>query len=770
MALTFPANPTVGQTYTTNDYTYAWDGVKWSSVKREVTNVFDTVNHMAAHLNLQIGDWVKVISPLSDYVIQVASADIPLDNGLHAREITQATAAPVTSPRQFGDGVETRFDHPAGAAEPDASFFVTIDGIYQTPGISYVAAIDGIHFTDPVPDGAAVDVMYFKPVTVGIIPGADVSAGEVSAHGGVSRSLEERFSGSRSILDFGAVGDGVFNDTAAFEAATRSPGTVIIPDGLNILVDSLTIDTSDLNIKIAHNSRITMNTSALGSNSGLIFTGSYVKIEGGSITTDTNVTGRRYANYILYFNDAYASTVSGVKVFYPIKSTYVGDGVNIPYNQGCIGMRSPNSVIEDCVLYNAEGAGIYNYRENLRIQGNRIFNNILGIALSYGGSSGFGDSVIIDSNHIYQNNATLDYSGADGILSWKETRGHSITNNVIEDSGEHGTYIQSRDCSIIGNTVRGNQDSGIKCGGAKGSTVTGNVCYDNGRGAHTSDGGEIYIQSPFGNMTVTGNSCSNNVSGWGSFGIRVVWLNDKDNPVEEDNVIVSNNVVTGTFANPDIRVSGYDKFTVTGNNCEGTIHISQSTAGHPLMDYVNVSTNNCTEIYIDKVANCLVSNNYMDDLRLGSGAASCIIKGNVMRNQTSQFNMNDWVEISDNRIVYSGASPMLLQGSNAANCSDKRVTGNVFTTTTPIISFTSEGVSGDRISLINNEFTSASTSVSLISGWCKYCLVTGNRSPNPGGVTNFRNGSDTGFNIVTNNIGDFFGVGTNDIKANNAEF
>lgn len=36
MALTFPANPTVGQTYISSDYTYAWDGVKWTSVKRQI--------------------------------------------------------------------------------------------------------------------------------------------------------------------------------------------------------------------------------------------------------------------------------------------------------------------------------------------------------------------------------------------------------------------------------------------------------------------------------------------------------------------------------------------------------------------------------------------------------------------------------------------------------------------------------------------------------------------------------------------------------------
>ncbi|AUS02788.1 pectin lyase fold/virulence factor [Vibrio phage 2.275.O._10N.286.54.E11] len=581
-----------------------------------------------------------------------------------------------------------------------------------------------------------------------------------------ARTLGDHFADAVNVKDFGAVGDGVTDDTVAIELAISSGRTVLIPDGYDCLINPITIDIDNTDIRISRSASISINV--VSENSGITITGSYVSITGGTIKASTeNVY---FTNYLVYANDAFAVTISGVRIYYPQKSSYVGDGFNIPYNKGVLGLRAPNSIIENCVIYNGEGAGIYNYRENNTIQGNRVFNNILGIALAYGNSVGFGDNVIVDANHIYDNNACLDYSGADGILSWRDTRGHSIVNNIISGSGEHGTYIQSRDNSVVGNTVFGNRDSGIKCGGGKGSVISSNVCYDNGVGADNGDGSELYVQSPFGNMTINGNSCSNNVTGTGSFGIRVVWLEDKADPSSEDNVVVSNNVVSGTFVNGDMRLSGNGNFTVTGNKCVGQLSISQSTTSQPTMDYVNVSNNNVDVLYIDKISNCLVTSNYMNDLELSSSGQKTIIKDNIMRGQTSRLNMNDWDEISGNRITFTGSDSLLLQGSNAASCSYKRVINNVFDTNQPIIDFTSEGVSGDHITLQNNEFSVNSTNSLLIAGWCKYCLITGNRSPIPGTVTNLRNGTDTGYNIVTNNIGDNFSVGTTDIKENNIEF
>lgn len=92
MANNFPANPVVGQTFATDTYTYAFDGVKWTSVKRSVTNVFDNLEQMRNQTDLKIGDWCKVLEPLSEYIIGEAG-EFDLENGLNARMVNRENAA-----------------------------------------------------------------------------------------------------------------------------------------------------------------------------------------------------------------------------------------------------------------------------------------------------------------------------------------------------------------------------------------------------------------------------------------------------------------------------------------------------------------------------------------------------------------------------------------------------------------------------------------------------------------------------------------------------
>lgn len=220
MALTFPANPVVGQTYTEGQFTYAYDGVKWTSSKRQITNVFDNVAAMTGSTALGLGDYVKVISPLSDYVIQQTPADYQLGNGLWAREITAATATPLIQPRQTGDGTTTTFDAPGTSAELPQAFFVVVNGLVSRAGTDYITAPGQIIFTTAPAAAAEIDVTYFKPVTTDVAEGTDVSLGYATATGGTTaRTLADRAADVVNVKDFGAVGDGVTDDTAAIQSA-----------------------------------------------------------------------------------------------------------------------------------------------------------------------------------------------------------------------------------------------------------------------------------------------------------------------------------------------------------------------------------------------------------------------------------------------------------------------------------------------------------------------------------------------------------------------
>ena len=88
MAFNFPANPVVGQVHVTDDYSYAWDGEKWTSVKRQYTNVFNDVEGMKAGNNMNVGDWCKTLQPYEvEYTLQHGEAEVQLINGLWAKRV-----------------------------------------------------------------------------------------------------------------------------------------------------------------------------------------------------------------------------------------------------------------------------------------------------------------------------------------------------------------------------------------------------------------------------------------------------------------------------------------------------------------------------------------------------------------------------------------------------------------------------------------------------------------------------------------------------------
>ena len=79
-------------------------------------------------------------------------------------------------------------------------------------------------------------LVIYSPVGYGILPGTSVTGtGQITYNqggtGAVSRVLTSRLQDYVSVKDFGAVGDGVTNDTAAIEAAQQASKFIYIPAG-----------------------------------------------------------------------------------------------------------------------------------------------------------------------------------------------------------------------------------------------------------------------------------------------------------------------------------------------------------------------------------------------------------------------------------------------------------------------------------------------------------------------------------------------------------
>ena len=72
---------------------------------------------------------------------------------------------------------------------------------------------------------------------------ADLGGGFIQAGtGAVQRTVESKLQDVVSVKDFGAVGDGVTDDTAAIQAAIDSAGTVVMPAGIYRITSALIVD------------------------------------------------------------------------------------------------------------------------------------------------------------------------------------------------------------------------------------------------------------------------------------------------------------------------------------------------------------------------------------------------------------------------------------------------------------------------------------------------------------------------------------------------
>lgn len=126
-----------------------------------------------------------------------------------------------------GDGVTTDFTltgNPGALNNLD----VSIGGVTQTPGDDYSwSSGTTISFASPPPSGVNnIFVRYMQGLP---IADAQASAWTQSGTGAIQRTIGEKLRDYVSVLDFGAIGDGVADDTDAFNAALLAHKRVHVP-------------------------------------------------------------------------------------------------------------------------------------------------------------------------------------------------------------------------------------------------------------------------------------------------------------------------------------------------------------------------------------------------------------------------------------------------------------------------------------------------------------------------------------------------------------
>ena len=123
---------------------------------------------------------------------------------------------------------------------------VYVDGVNQYgPGAQYAYVetdTDTVTFVSGLHMGASVKFTTASPVASAVMNAENVSY-DPPFIGSVGTNVEAKLAQTVSVKDFGAVGDGVTDDTAAIQAAIDTENSVYIPSGTYLVTNRLNCDT-----------------------------------------------------------------------------------------------------------------------------------------------------------------------------------------------------------------------------------------------------------------------------------------------------------------------------------------------------------------------------------------------------------------------------------------------------------------------------------------------------------------------------------------------
>lgn len=290
-----------------------------------------------------------------------------------------------------------------------------------------------------------------------------------------------------NVLRYGATGDGVTDDVAAFNkavvVASIAGGAVYIPGGHTFLC-STNINVSASNLRFYGDglSSIILFRDARHRYSGITFSG----------TPASHLTNAQVENLQLIGGGFPGPSGSGI-------FTTCCDNVRITnvtshdWSDNAFCCRSGKNIqISNCTGYNVgQGISIFQPSANVIISGN-IFHDILlydGIDVEGTGGS---NSYAVVANNIVYNLVGNGASGPTQGINVEDTAYAAVTGNVVHD-------VANGCC--------------IHLFGAPFSSVTGNVAYNAAKSTTYSAGFGIYLGANTGGSTVVGNTTHNNALG-----------------------------------------------------------------------------------------------------------------------------------------------------------------------------------------------------------------------------------------------------------------
>jgi polygalacturonase len=310
-----------------------------------------------------------------------------------------------------GTGAQTAFNL-ASAPVAENNTQIYIDGVYQQKD-TYTLAGATITFSAAPPYLSGIEVVTFSISSLGTTDASNVSYNEGSA-GAVNTSVQAKLQESVSVKDFGAVGNGVTDDTAAIQAAIDSdPNGLFFPEGTYVV------------------------SPVSAQNYCLLVDSKTVRIYGDFAVISMASTDNKQAMRLVNSDNC---SISGLK--------FLGSGTNgADGGQGILQLLScDNSTITNTQFINANGDGLAASTCSNLIISHCIFDNCSKSSIYPNASTG----VVVSGNIV------------------KNIGGHTVSGNIV------GTGIQSSgntDCTISDNTIIDGLGIGILCN-ESGSTIS----------------------------------------------------------------------------------------------------------------------------------------------------------------------------------------------------------------------------------------------------------------------------------------------------------